>query len=89
MILWGASVFLEDCANKNVLDYTNLIGIVDKKGTLKGQQIANKTIYGLEDIETLKPDIVIITIVNNKKFRLKVVYEYISKKNIKVPIFLL
>lgn len=86
VILWGAGVFLEDYANKNGLDYTNLIGIVDKKGTLKGQQIANKTIYGLEDIETLKPDIVIITIVNYKKFRLKEVYEYISKKNIKVPI---
>lgn len=89
VILWGASVFLEDYANKNGLDYTNLIGIVDKGGTLKGQQIANKTIYGLEDIEILKPDIVIITIVNYKRFRLKEVYEYISKKNIKVPILTL
>lgn len=86
VLLWGASVFLENYAINNRLDFDNLIGIVDKVGTRKGQQIANKQIYGLEDIEKLNPDVVVITIVNNKKARLNEVHEYASKKSIHVPI---
>ena len=56
---------------------------------MNGQLLGNKKIYGLEKINELKPDIVIVTIINGKKIRFKEIKEYLDKNNLKLSIEIL
>lgn len=89
VLLWGASVFLQKYNDKYGLDYDCIVGIVDKVGAMNGQLLGNKKIYGLEQINELKPDIVIVTIINGKKIRFKEIKEYLDKNNLKLSIEIL
>lgn len=85
IVLWGASIFLKKIIlEKAVHDHQNLIGIVDRVETQKGQKIGPYLIYGLADLVYLKPDVIIITIVNHDPSCLiSEIEEYMHAKGIK------
>jgi len=85
VILWGASLFLKDLINTNKLNYTNILGVVDKNPDLKGQKIGKTKIISLEDIATLNPDCIISTAIKHPKLD-KIIEEELKEKNINIPV---
>ena len=67
VVLWGASVFLQKFSKRYGLSFDNVVGIVDKVGALKGKTLGDKKIYGLEQLRDIRPDIILVTIINGKK----------------------
>ena len=65
VMLWGASLFIrhileqEKCANPNIL------GIVDRNRASWGKMCGNYKIYSPEEIETIKPDGILLTVYSN------------------------
>ncbi len=66
IIFWGASVFLESFIQKSNLDNYNIIGVIDRNLSKKGQKISGYDIYQPEDIKELKPEVIISSVVNHK-----------------------
>lgn len=64
IILYGASIFLEDFIKKYKLNLPNIVGIVDKNPNRQGKRIGNYNIVNLDAIEDLKPDCMLLTIKN-------------------------
>ena len=82
IVLWGASLFLEKFIKKYNLISNNIIGIVDKNPIKRGNFIGQYEIFAPEDLEKLKPEKIIITIVNSAPIRAQEVREYIEESNL-------
>lgn len=89
VVLWGASVFLQKFSKRYGLVFDNVVGIVDKVGALKGKTLGDKKIYGLEQLRDIRPDIILVTIINGKKNRLKEINEYLEKNGLKLKVEIL
>lgn len=83
VVFWGASIFLEEFIKKYSIMNTNIIGIIDKNPNKKGKFIGNYEIFAPEDIAILRPEIIIITIVNSAQERALEVKEFIKEHRYK------
>ena len=66
-MFWGASLFLEDFIKNFDIKYDNIIGIVDKNKDRQGSNIGIYKIYSPDEVNKLKPDVVILSIKNRGK----------------------
>ena len=82
IVFWGASLFLEKFIKKYNLISNNIIGIIDKNPVKKGKFIGQYKIFAPEDLGKLKPQKIIITIVNSARERAQEVREYCKENNI-------
>ena len=82
IVLWGASIFLEEFIRKYNILNTNVIGIIDKNPNKKGKFIGQYEIFAPEDLERLRAEEIIITIVNSARERAIEVKEYINQHKI-------
>ena len=82
IVLWGASIFLEEFIRKYNILNTNVIGIIDKNPNKKGKFIGQYEIFAPEDLEHLRAEEIIITIVNSARERAIEVKEYINQHKI-------
>lgn len=86
IVFWGASLFLEELINSRKLKHNRIIGIVDKNTKRQMEKINNYIIYAPENLNDLKPDIVISTIKHKNKEVYPLIAEYMAKNcpNIKL-----
>lgn len=63
---YGAGIFAEEFLRKYNLKELDIIGFIDKNPAKKGLKIAEYKIYGIEDIPLLKPDVIILTVIDPK-----------------------
>jgi len=82
IVLWGASIFLETFIKQYDIKTDNIIGIIDKNPEKQGTYIEQYKCYAPEDIIKLKPDEIIITIVNNTDEREKEIKLFLHSKNL-------
>lgn len=78
VLLWGASLFLTEALKNYSFKYKNILGVIDKNPTRKGQFIESLEIFSPEDIKNLNPDIIIVTIENNINDRILEINEYMN-----------
>ncbi len=64
IILWGASLFLEEFIQAYKIETTNILGIIDSDSSKAGKQIGKYKIYSPEQINCFNVQEVIITIIN-------------------------
>lgn len=85
-VFWGASLFLKKIIETYKINQKNIIGIVDKNEKLIGEQIGAYKVHSLDDLSTLNPDYVILTIENNNEKIYPDVKNYLNEKypNIKL-----
>ena len=76
IMLWGASLFLKEVLEKEQKENPNILGIIDKNPDNWGGMCGNYTIYPPEALNELKPDEVIMTILNNNEN----IYEELKKE---------
>ncbi len=65
IMFWGASVFLEALLEQNELCNYNIIGIIDKNPDKKGQNLLGYNIFLPDDIPSLKPEVIIPSVINH------------------------
>ena len=81
VMLWGASLFLEQLLDKKEKN-PNILGIIDKNPTLKGKKFQDYLIYSPSDINKIKPNGVILTVYSNNE----TIYQSLKKEfKIKYP----
>lgn len=76
IMLWGASLFLKEVLEKEQKENPNILGIIDKNPDNWGGMCGNYKIYPPEALNELKPDEVIMTILNNNEN----IYEELKKE---------
>ena len=87
VVLWGASLFLEDFFTRYHILNENILGIIDKNICKQGKSLGEYKIYPPEALNELKPDKIIVTIVNSAEERVKEIKVYLKDcgyENIKV-----
>ena len=87
IVLWGASIFLEKFIKEYEITADNIIGIIDKNPNKKGRYLGQYQIYSPDELSKLKPEEIIITIVNSVQERAIEVRNYIrsfGEENIRV-----
>ena len=67
IVLYGAGNFSKILINYFDLKDYNILGFVDKNPSLKGQKFGNYRIFGLEDLESLNPDLIILTVMRQQQ----------------------
>lgn len=82
IVFWGASIFLENIIKKYELKKENILGIIDINPYKKGEFIEKYQIYSPEELSTLKPDKIIISIINATNSRLQEIKEYLNKNHL-------
>ena len=87
-VLWGKSSFLISYFErvKQNENLNNVIGIVDKACSKRGDFIKTIPIYPLQCLKELKPDVIVITITNNQSERYNEVMEYLSNTKLECTI---
>lgn len=82
VVLWGASLFLGQVLEKEKNKNVNILGIIDRNPASKGKQFYGYTIYSPEEINNLKPDGIILTVLSNNE----TIYESLKQEiNEKYP----
>ncbi len=79
IVFWGASLLLKDFIENNNLEIYNISGIIDKNSDRKGEKYGKYEIFAPEDLNKLKPSVIIISIVHFSAERKKEIREYIRK----------
>ena len=83
IVLWGASLFLEEFVTKYEIITENIVGIIDKNPQKRGLYVKNMKIYSPEDLSLLNPTDIIITIKNRTLERTREVQQYLKDNNFK------
>ena len=81
IVFWGASLFLESFLKKYAISNDNILGIIDKNPSRKGSFINQYQIFAPEDLKTLNPDEIIITIVNSAEKRAAEIKDFLVMEN--------
>mgnify|MGYP000018309709 CR=1 FL=1 len=81
IVFWGASLFLESFLKKYAISNDNILGIIDKNPSRKGRFINQYQIFAPEDLKTLNPDEIIITIVNSAEKRAAEIKDFLVMEN--------
>lgn len=82
VILWGASLFLENFINKYQINLKNIVGIIDINQSRQGQKIGRYKIFPPEKIKNLNAKKIIVTIINNSAICIDEIYKYLRSQNI-------
>lgn len=82
VILWGASLFLEDFIKRYRISTENILGVIDINKTRQGQTVEGYKIYPPEILKTLEYDEIILTIVNGQEERYKDIKDYLFENNL-------
>lgn len=82
VILWGASIFLEDFIKRYNISTENILGIIDINVKKQGKCIDDYKIYSPEILKTIEYDEIILTIVNGQKQRYKKIKAYLDENNL-------
>lgn len=76
VMLWGASMFLEDLLEKEKLKNDNILGIIDKNIDKQGKKCCNYEIFHPDILNKIKPDGVILTVFSKNE----ILYSKIKKE---------
>ena len=79
IVLWGASIFLEKFIRQYHVSTKNILGIVDKNPEKQGTKIGSYKCYVPKDINKLKPEQIIITILHYADKREKEIRKYVKE----------
>lgn len=82
IVLWGASLFLEDFVKQFDIENENILGVIDKNPDKQGSFVGKHQIFKPEELKDLKPDEIIITIVNSSEEREKEIKEFLNINNL-------
>jgi glycosyltransferase involved in cell wall biosynthesis len=80
VMLWGASVFIQNVLSKERTKNPNILGIIDKNIASWGKKCGNYKIYPPEEINRLNPDGIIMTILSNYDLHYKALKEEFKTK---------
>ena len=80
IVLWGASLFLEELLSKKSLDTKNILGIIDKNPSKTGEKMHGIEIFSPEAIKDINPEVIILTIVNNSEQLFSLIKKEINSK---------
>lgn len=83
IVLWGASLFLEQFITQYDIKTNNIVGIIDKNPARQGTSIKQYKCYAPNCIKNLKPDEIIITILHYADEREKEIRSFIKSNNLK------
>ena len=89
VILWGASLYLEDFLKKYSINkkyYPNIIGIIDKDSKRTGSFLGDYEIFLPEILKHCEADEIILTIVNSIDERYEEVKNYLKDQNINIKL---
>lgn len=75
IMFWGASLFLKNILEKEDLKDIQILGIVDLNESLWGKNLEGYKIYPPKEINTLKPDGVLLSVQSNNK----IIYNQLKK----------
>ena len=78
VVFWGASIFLSHFLQKYNIKNKNIKGIIDANPAKNGQTLCGYTIYPPEQLNTLNPDEIIISIINSTAKRKTNIQETIN-----------
>lgn len=81
IVFWGASLFLEEFCQKYNIQNSNIIGVIDKNPSKQGKFLGQYKIFAPKDLSWLKPDEIIITIVNSARERAIEVKDFLKNSN--------
>lgn len=81
IIFWGKSEFLSRYINSHNLKHKRIIGIVDKNHHKENSFFCGYKVYSLTDLKMLSPELIIVTITNDKKSRYFEIKDYMLKSN--------
>ena len=79
IVLWGASLFLEQFIRQYDIKTDNILGIIDKNPAKHGTYIEKYKCYAPEDINKLKPKQIIISIIHYVDKREKEVKKFVKE----------
>lgn len=82
VILWGASIFLEDFINRYRISTENILGIIDINTARQGQTLNGYKIYPPEILKSLEYEEIILTIVNGQDERYEDIKNYLIENNL-------
>lgn len=82
VVLWGASLFLEDFIKRYNVNTKNILGIIDINTNRQGKSIEDYKIYSPEILKTLDYEEIILTIVNGQEKRYEDVKKYLVENGL-------
>jgi len=81
---YGAGNYAQELFENFNFSGLNVLGIIDRDYGKKGTKIADYEIFFFEEMETLKPDIIISTVINHNKNKIvPPILTYLKEKNLK------
>lgn len=80
VVLWGASLFLESFFDEFEIKNDNIIGIIDFDVSRHGAEIGGYKIISADKINEIKPDEIILTIINRVDVRKKEIEDFLDGK---------
>lgn len=82
-VLWGASLYLEQALKLNLIDTKNILGVIDINPCKTGTQLCGLPVFAPKSAETLRPELIISTVVNVKGMQEKI-KDTLSSENVKI-----
>ena len=79
IMFWGASKFLKEFLDEREITTDNVIGILDKNPARKGSYFNGYEIYTPDEINNLKPNVVIISVLHIGEEQRKEIKDFIKK----------
>lgn len=79
IVFWGASIFLENFITKYHIKNENIIGIIDKNPAKYNKRIGRYVSYPPEMLKELKPNKVIISVINFSKNNKESIQEFLKE----------
>ena len=67
MLLWGASLFIEEFIKVNQIENPNILGIIDKNSNRWGSKIAGYKILSPEQIKDVNVEKILLTVKNSNE----------------------
>ena len=82
ILLWGASIFLENFIKKYGITTNNILGVIDKDQTKHSKTIGGYKIYSPEILKDIEAQEVYLTIVNGQEIRYNEILSYLEENNL-------
>ncbi len=83
IVFWGASLFIEEFIEKYFVEFENILGIIDINPSRKGEHIGKYEIFSPDDIKSVNPDKIIVTVINDKQKRVQEISQKLISYGIK------
>jgi len=84
---YGAGIFAQELFENFNFSNLNILGCIDNDYGKKGTKIANCEIFFFDEIETLNPDVIVLTVVNHSINKIiPSILTYLKEKNLKCKV---